>query len=144
MSHLPPLLFLPSQLLLWVHPFAMDKKLHDAASAWTLCPQASPGGIHLCTLGYESSSAGLSWFVHEGTWWLGQGRESEVSPNGKSPANPCKLPADWQVQREALLSVAGTAQGAPGPLLHGKRCPWRRYSSNVSACGPLHLLKPDS
>lgn len=114
-------------------PFVMDKKLHDAARAWT----SGISGRHppMCALGYESSSTGLGWFVHEGTWWLGHGRECGASPNGKPVANPCMLPADWQEQRETSQWVtrphcwysSGCILGdsAPGPLIRVRCCRWR-------------------
>lgn len=139
--HLPPLLFFSSQLLLWV----LGRKGFPHLS-WTRNymmlpehgPQASLGGIHPCALCYESSSTGLGWFVHEGTWWLGHGRECGASPNGKSVANPCMLPADWQEQRETSQWVtrphcwhsSGCILGdsAPGPLIRARCCRWR-YSN---------------
>lgn len=90
--HLPPLLFSTASYCFGhggegVHPFAMDKKLYGAARAWTLYPQAALCSVHPVTLGYESSSAGLGWFVHEGTWWLGHGGEYKAPSNGKADAN---------------------------------------------------------
>lgn len=145
--------FFSSQLLLWV----LGRKGFPHLS-WTRNymmlpehgPQASLGGIHPCALGYESSSTGLGWFVHEGTWWLGHGRECGASPNGKSVAHPCMLPVDWQEQRETSQWVtrphcwhsSGCILGdlAPGPLIHARCCRWR----HSKAYQPFHLLNPDS
>lgn len=105
-------------------------------------PQVSLSGVHPCTLGYKSSSAGLGWFVHEGTWWLGHRGECEASLNGKPAANPCMLPADWQEQRETSQCVTrlhcwhspGCTLGgsAPSRLVHAKCSCWR-YNAIVSA-----------
>lgn len=89
----------------------------DVARAQTLCPWASLSGVHPFVLGYKSSCADLGWFVHEGTWWLGYGRDCKAPPNGK----PAPTPASFLQTGEgrgssscALLGcTVGAVQGAP-------------------------------